>query len=93
LAEDDTRIDKLREELDKACAHRKSLQDFYDRCRAVVSPIRNIPPEILLEIFGACALGERSLGGRSLWNLVEVCSLWKGLVMETPALWSTIVVD
>ncbi|KAF8893141.1 hypothetical protein BD779DRAFT_1670122 [Infundibulicybe gibba] len=50
--------------------------------------VSRIPPEILSEIFGHCLVDFASQDTRQL--LSSVCSLWRALVLATPALWASL---
>ncbi|KAJ3505239.1 hypothetical protein NLJ89_g7520 [Agrocybe chaxingu] len=53
--------------------------------RGVISTLRRLPSEILLEIFFLIALdGFPS----DIWMVTEVCRRWRAIALATPALWS-----
>ncbi|KAJ7491770.1 hypothetical protein B0H11DRAFT_2007797 [Mycena galericulata] len=54
LTRHDTEISRLRAQLSGIESDRAALQNYYDNCRALLSPIRRLPSEILAEIFAWC---------------------------------------
>ncbi|KAG6328752.1 hypothetical protein ID866_10337 [Astraeus odoratus] len=63
--------------------------------KALTSPIRQIPPEVLAEIFYHCLpvapyVAPRDLEGPML--LTQVCRHWRAVAMSTPKLWSSITI-
>ncbi|KDR73112.1 hypothetical protein GALMADRAFT_721268 [Galerina marginata CBS 339.88] len=76
----------------------RMVQKKLQQHRAVMSPVRRLPPEILGEIFSraSCAQGH----GMRLpfcydmpWVLGEVCSYWRTVLLSLPKLWSEIYLD
>ncbi|KAK7007410.1 hypothetical protein R3P38DRAFT_3281674 [Favolaschia claudopus] len=72
------------------------------RNKATVSPLRQLPPEILLEIFSwtpPSILNVRRHGSLNLaespWVdvLSRVCSRWRAVPLSSPSLWSVIAVN
>ncbi|KAK6980656.1 hypothetical protein R3P38DRAFT_3117553 [Favolaschia claudopus] len=86
---------------------RKALASYAAYCRSILSPIRKLPNELIVDIFELCfpaslyelshtASMEEEMGRIShayLLKLAHVCSHWYCIAMETPKLWSTITVD
>ncbi|KAJ7147911.1 hypothetical protein C8R43DRAFT_1129468 [Mycena crocata] len=102
LAEYDIHIQRLQETLRDLLADRLKLQEYVDGLRAVVSPARTLPPEILGEIFAPFSRSQKSsvsnqelsfLAKIELLALSKVCSRWHRVIMGTPRLWSDIAVD
>ncbi|KAF7363196.1 hypothetical protein MVEN_00672200 [Mycena venus] len=103
----DSEIERLHKELDRLTSERHTLASYADRCRSVFAPIRRIPTELLAEIFEMCSAAvliqlsggttpheePASLSMRHLLQLSQVSSLWHSIVINTPKLWSTILVD
>lgn len=65
---------------------RKVLRQFVASYRALLSPIRRLPLEILQEIFQWCP-PESSI------RLTHVCSLWRSILLSSPLRWSTVHVN
>ncbi|KAJ6555019.1 hypothetical protein DFH09DRAFT_1494130 [Mycena vulgaris] len=101
LARYDTEISRLRAELSAVECDRAMLQDHYEGCRSLLSPIRWLPSEILAEIFtlhmsplplirDSLEVAISLLAQKPLLALSQVCARWHHIVMGTPALWATI---
>ncbi|KAJ7496513.1 hypothetical protein FB451DRAFT_1207956 [Mycena latifolia] len=107
LAQYDEEIQRLQEALDTLRSERAVIESFSDECRSVFSPVRCLPTELLVDIFDKCAprsahhLSDTTppeeeierLAKSYLLQLSQVCSRWHSVVMGTPMLWSTLVVD
>ncbi|KAJ7646047.1 hypothetical protein DFH06DRAFT_1300831 [Mycena polygramma] len=103
----DAEIGRLQQRLAVLISDRTKLASYGDGWRSVFSPLRRLPPELLAEIFGMCyphgedVISERvsptdevdRVAKRYLLQLSQVCSHWHGIVMGTPRLWSTILLD
>ncbi|KAK7012818.1 F-box domain-containing protein [Favolaschia claudopus] len=79
---------------------RTCLLAFGARNRAILSPLRRIPPELLREIFFltlpplAHGLDAKKFDlGVSPWLLTHVCGLWRVVSLSMPSLWSQIAID
>ncbi|KAJ7147920.1 hypothetical protein C8R43DRAFT_843757, partial [Mycena crocata] len=98
----DIEIQKLQETLRGLLEDKASLKSYVDGCRAALSPVRRLPPEILCEVFALLCTASadtfstaeelQNLAKMELLQLSRVCSHWHRLVMGTPGLWSEIVV-
>jgi hypothetical protein len=62
-------------------------------CRAVFA-LKNIPPEILREVFAQCCVAKGVYIPPNLrdcpWTLGHVCSLWRQVLWKTSKVWSNI---
>ncbi|KAJ7627844.1 hypothetical protein DFH06DRAFT_728234 [Mycena polygramma] len=78
---------------------RAELRQAVKTYKAVVSPIRRVPPEILGEIFSYLVPSHFSeidqlepvVIDHAPWSMTRVCRHWSAVALETPALWSTVV--
>src|ERR1700685_988533 len=64
--------------------------------KALISPIRRIPPEILAKIFVLCLPDDDVVEVDVLdapLLLVQICSHWRNIALSTPRLWNSISVD
>ncbi|KAJ7812388.1 hypothetical protein B0H14DRAFT_2857086 [Mycena olivaceomarginata] len=89
----DKEITKMQSVLDKLTTERDALQAFMQDHRALLSPIRRIPLEILLAIFLACFPTHRNCAmsaSEAPVLLAHVCSSWRTILLSTPALWAEI---
>ncbi|KAJ7483424.1 hypothetical protein FB451DRAFT_1555395 [Mycena latifolia] len=95
-----TEISRLQEWLKPLEDERDTLRNFRIQNKAILSPLRRIPPEILIEIFSwtlpsvreALAGGGLDVG-RSPWVLGQISSSWRAAALSTPSLWSLVVID
>jgi hypothetical protein len=82
----DPEISRVQAVLSALQEQRRSLAQFQEFCRSILSPIRKLPPEILQSIFLA-GMGEKPdvipVAG-------QVCRYWRDVVLGTPKLWSII---
>ncbi|KAH6911028.1 hypothetical protein BKA70DRAFT_1269247 [Coprinopsis sp. MPI-PUGE-AT-0042] len=64
--------------------------------RALISPIRHMPPDVLRNIFSHCvphSAPEKVMqASEAPLLLAQICRHWRDLVISTPTLWSTIFV-
>jgi F-box-like len=81
-------------EIEAMKARRTVLASFVDEHRALLSPIRQMPPDILRSIFSYClpydAPEKVMVISEAPILLTQVCSHWRNLALKTPTLWSTI---
>ncbi|KAJ7663941.1 hypothetical protein DFH06DRAFT_1087795 [Mycena polygramma] len=96
----DEEISKLRAQLKRLEEERASFFSYRARNRAILSPLRRMPPEVLNEIFfWTLPLTTDTLRrtkfdmGASPWVLSRISSRWRAIALSTPSLWSRIVVD
>lgn len=89
-----TEIAKLQEALNTLTSQRDKIQEVVDSHRALLSPIRRIPPEVLQLIFGFCLDSRRNPvmhHCEAPLLLGRICSKWREIaMMKTPELWSSI---
>ncbi|KAF5340883.1 hypothetical protein D9758_012171 [Tetrapyrgos nigripes] len=92
----DAEINKLRGMCVKLQSRKEKLEDYRDRNRAVLSPIRTLPFEILAQIF----LMGFDVGLRvhtdiyaPALTLSHVCSFWRNVAINTTKLWSSLSID
>jgi hypothetical protein len=67
------------------------------RLEAAVSPIRDLPLEIVAEILSLCVSTQVDLAALAPehppWNLTQICSVWRGVALGLPSLWNDIAVE
>ncbi|KAJ7433891.1 hypothetical protein B0H11DRAFT_1696169, partial [Mycena galericulata] len=87
-------ISRLRAQLETLKSDRGKLQGYYDACSSLLSPIRRVPSEILVDIFARARPVSRQaeirLGKTNSFPLSWVCLRWYDIVLGTPTLWDTI---
>ena len=88
----DEDIAQLQKILDTLRNKRNGMECFIERHQALLSPIRQCPPEVLVIIFyyGTCAEdGNGQVGyDKSPWIFGWICSEWRTLALNTPKLWA-----
>ncbi|KAH6896162.1 hypothetical protein BKA70DRAFT_1116954, partial [Coprinopsis sp. MPI-PUGE-AT-0042] len=88
------RIVSLDAEIDALKKRRAIYASFVADHRALISPIRHMPPDILRNIFSHCVPydtpGKVMQASEAPLLLVQICRHWRDLAIKTPTLWSTI---
>ncbi|KAF9463442.1 hypothetical protein BDZ94DRAFT_1258823 [Collybia nuda] len=91
----DEEISELETKLANLTQIRNNWTSKVDICTKILSPIRHLPPEIIVEIFIHCLPGSRS---RTLSRLkapillCQICSAWRGIALGISALWEELAV-
>ncbi|KAJ7689558.1 hypothetical protein B0H17DRAFT_867202, partial [Mycena rosella] len=83
-------IADLQKAIDKFSAERARLSDYVDAHRALISPVRRLPFDIIQEIFTACLPTHRNCvmsAREALIVLGRICSGWRAISLATPCLW------
>jgi hypothetical protein len=91
----DKEIKDLEDSLAALKARRKASKIFVRKHRALVAPIKRLPPDILSTVFLACLPAierpEASMAGNNPAVVIShVCRHWRQLAFDTPLLWSRI---
>ncbi|KAJ7811593.1 hypothetical protein B0H14DRAFT_2182004, partial [Mycena olivaceomarginata] len=66
-----------------------TLRDEIHDCEGVISPIRRLPPEIIVEIFlylTPRGYDEPHLASEIPWHLGHICSYWRTVALSIPLL-------
>ncbi|KAJ7499950.1 hypothetical protein FB451DRAFT_1207060 [Mycena latifolia] len=87
----DDQIAKLYKAVVKLNEERDRLGDYVDAHKALVSPMRRLPLDILQEIFVACMPTDRNcvMSAREAPVLLgRICSSWRIISQSTPRLWA-----
>ncbi|KAF7291405.1 F-box domain-containing protein [Mycena indigotica] len=93
LAELDAETARLRNLLNTVVLERNHLQDFVDAHKALVSPMRRVPEDILRLVFLKTLPEDRGAAmhpSEGPLLLSRVCRYWRDLALATPQLWSSI---
>ncbi|KAF9073397.1 hypothetical protein BDP27DRAFT_1215954, partial [Rhodocollybia butyracea] len=88
-------ISRLQSLLDALHGEKNELETYIEEHRALISPIRRIPSETLGEIFMHCLPSDAHLFvGLDLKHapllITIVCRHWRRVVINLPALWSSL---
>ncbi|KAJ7441737.1 hypothetical protein FB451DRAFT_1190924 [Mycena latifolia] len=87
----DDEIADLQKALDKLAEERAGLSAFVDAHKALISPVRRLPLDIIQEIFVACIPTHRNCAMSAMDAPVllgRICSAWRAISLSTPRLWS-----
>ncbi|KAJ7441753.1 hypothetical protein FB451DRAFT_96336 [Mycena latifolia] len=87
----DDEIAVLQKALDKLTEERTGISAYVDAHKALISPVRRLPLDIILEIFTACLPTHRNCVMSALEAPVllgRICSSWRSISLLTPRLWS-----
>ncbi|ESK88759.1 hypothetical protein Moror_17147 [Moniliophthora roreri MCA 2997] len=93
LLEPAKELHALDEQIAQLQARRDKLKSFIDNHRALLSPIRRVPSDILREIFVQC-LPKDHLPTHNIHQapllLTGICRSWREVAITTPRLWNRI---
>ncbi|KAJ7161825.1 hypothetical protein C8R43DRAFT_991535 [Mycena crocata] len=84
-------IAAMQRSIDKLTKERDSLAAYLEAHKALLSPIRRIPLDIIQEIFIACTPAHRNcvMSAKEAPVLLgRICSSWRCISLSTPRLWS-----
>ncbi|KAJ7726394.1 hypothetical protein B0H16DRAFT_1592794 [Mycena metata] len=87
----DDKIAGLQKALDKLVEERASLGAFVEAHKALLSPIRRLPPDVIQEIFAACLPTHRNCvmsASEAPVLLGRICSSWRAISLTTTRLWT-----
>ncbi|KAJ3828651.1 hypothetical protein EV361DRAFT_387764 [Lentinula raphanica] len=86
-------LERLEMEIARALCEKEKINNFVEAHRALMSPIRQIPDEVLGEIFVHCLPTDRN-AIRSLDEapliLTTICRDWRRVALNTHRLWSSL---
>ncbi|KAJ7157180.1 hypothetical protein C8R46DRAFT_1004071 [Mycena filopes] len=86
----DGQIADLQKAMDKLTAERDTVEAFVAAHKALISPVRRLPLDIIQEIFVACLPTHRNCvmsATEAPVLLGRVCSSWRTISIATPRLW------
>ncbi len=100
LAELDEKIAHARKELDTLILERISIEADMGDAKALSSPVRRLPPDVLRAICLDVIPSPREImstlddhGGlnhtKPPWTLSQVCRSWRSIIVSSPELWSS----
>ncbi|KAJ7151802.1 hypothetical protein C8R43DRAFT_1127440 [Mycena crocata] len=84
-------IAAMQRAINKLTTERDGLAAYVDAHRALISPVRRIPLDIIQEIFIACMPTHRNCvmsAAEAPVLLGRICSSWRSISLATPRLWS-----
>ncbi|KAJ7044962.1 hypothetical protein C8F04DRAFT_1067178, partial [Mycena alexandri] len=81
-------VDALNEQIHDLVQRRDRAAEHVRQHRAIISPVRRLPPELLCEIF------ELSFNDKGPpWHLGHICRSWRHTALSHPPLWSSIAIS
>ncbi|KAL1694200.1 hypothetical protein GGG16DRAFT_110550 [Schizophyllum commune] len=82
----------LQDEITHSSAHFSALVDYLALHKALLSPVRQLYPDILSHIFLLATPEDWDwhLCGTVIHSCTQVCHVWRAVAVGTPSLWSTI---
>ncbi|KAF7364079.1 hypothetical protein MSAN_01066700 [Mycena sanguinolenta] len=89
----DDEIRKLQEAIDKLGEERSRVAAYVEGYKALISPVRRLPLDIIQELFVACLPTHRNCvmsASEAPVLLGHICSSWRAISLSTPRLWSSL---
>ncbi|KAE9397875.1 hypothetical protein BT96DRAFT_1020534 [Gymnopus androsaceus JB14] len=90
----ETEIDRAQTVLSNLLSEKRKIGNYIEAHRALASPVRQIPPETLAEIFVQCLPTEPSYPARNLNEapliFMTICRHWRSVALTTPLLWNSL---
>ncbi|KAJ7888109.1 hypothetical protein B0H14DRAFT_1213709 [Mycena olivaceomarginata] len=89
-----SQIDNLRAAITRLSQKRDKIAKNICQHRAILSPVRRVPPELVCEILVLSLLSDdqEDPTNNPPWHLGHICRLWRYYVSTYPALWSSITI-
>ncbi|KAJ7044960.1 hypothetical protein C8F04DRAFT_520116 [Mycena alexandri] len=81
-------VDALNEQIHDLVQRRDRAAEHVRKHRAIISPVRRLPPELLSEIF---VLSFDDKGPP--WHVGHICRSWRHTALSYPPLWSSIAIS
>jgi hypothetical protein len=85
------KINAMQQVIDQLAEERDRLSAYIDAHKALISPFRRLPIDIVQEIFMACLPTHRNcvMSAREAPVLLgRICSSWRAISLATPRLWA-----
>ncbi|KAJ7196123.1 hypothetical protein GGX14DRAFT_673978 [Mycena pura] len=89
----DDEIAEMQRAIDKLTEERNRVAAYISAHKALLSPVRSLPLDIIQEIFGACLPTDRNCvmsTSEAPVLLGRICSSWRAISLSTPSLWASI---
>ncbi|KAK7031033.1 hypothetical protein VNI00_013823 [Paramarasmius palmivorus] len=93
ISEPEKQVQLLNEKISQLQAERNRLQKFIDNHRALLSPARRLPRDIIAEVFLHCLPVDQLPtcdASEAPLVLTTVCRSWREIAITTPRLWRAI---
>ncbi|KAK7449787.1 hypothetical protein VKT23_013263 [Stygiomarasmius scandens] len=90
LSRMNAQIERLQASLDAIILKRDTLQSKLSSLQSIMSPLRTLPPEVLQAVFMHCLELFPIISAREAPVLLtRICSKWRSVAIDTPALWAS----
>ncbi|KIK66067.1 hypothetical protein GYMLUDRAFT_158552, partial [Collybiopsis luxurians FD-317 M1] len=91
LSQLEAEITRLHTVLDRLLLRKQNVEEYIMAHKALASPVRQLPAEILAEIFVHCLpdCAVRDLSEAPL-VLTRICRSWRRIALDTPRLWQSL---
>ncbi|KAJ6456423.1 hypothetical protein C8R45DRAFT_1082129 [Mycena sanguinolenta] len=89
----DDEITKLQQAINKLGEERSRVAAYVDAHKALISPVRRLPLDIIQELFFACLPIHRNCvisASEAPVLLGRICSSWRAISLSSPRLWSSL---
>ncbi|KAE9395212.1 hypothetical protein BT96DRAFT_826593, partial [Gymnopus androsaceus JB14] len=90
----ETEIDRVQTVLSNLLSEKRQIGNYIEAHRALASPVRQIPPETLAEIFVQCLPTEPAYPVRNLNEapllFTMICRHWRNVALAAPLLWNSL---
>ncbi|KAJ7252136.1 hypothetical protein B0H12DRAFT_964446, partial [Mycena haematopus] len=93
LKELDDEITKLQRAIDKLAEERDRIGAYVEAHKALISPIRRLPLDIIKELFVACLPTHRNCvmsASEAPVLLGRICNSWRAISLSAPRLWASL---
>ncbi|KAJ6561899.1 hypothetical protein B0H19DRAFT_1142968 [Mycena capillaripes] len=86
-------IDNLDAAIARLVQKRDEIAEQVRKHRAVLSPIRHVPPELVCEILALSVFSDDDDAANSPpWHLGHICQSWRHSVLGNPSLWNSVTI-
>lgn len=85
-------IDVINKQIEELIAQRNCLENDLEQYESLLSPIKQVPGEILSAIFEHATVIPQHAGVLPRVVVSTVCQEWRRLAIETPSLWSALTI-
>ncbi|KAJ7693220.1 hypothetical protein B0H17DRAFT_866370, partial [Mycena rosella] len=78
---------RLQDRLKRLEEEHAALSAYRAQNTAILSPLRQIPPKLLFEIFSRTLPSVSEAKGDGPWLLTHISSYWQAVALSNPSLW------
>jgi hypothetical protein len=88
-----SQIDNLVAAIARLTHQRDKIAEHVIQHRAIISPVRRVPPELICEILALSLSSDNTNTANSApWHIGHICRFWRHCVLAYPVLWSSITI-